>query len=70
MIIYNDRYQGIPVDGYRANVERSLIFGSLATYRYLDMHQVIGEALDFAPRLANTIRVGQPRPVFPEAPLL
>jgi hypothetical protein len=31
---------------------------------------VIGEALDFAPRLANTIRVGQPRPVFPEAPLL
>ena len=44
--------------------------GRLATYRYLDMHQIIGEALDFAPRLANAIRDGQPRPVFPEASLL
>jgi len=44
--------------------------GRLATYRYLDMHQIIGEALDFAPRLANAIRDRQPRPVFPEAPLL
>lgn len=44
--------------------------GRLATYRYLDMHQIIGEALDFAPRLANAIRNRQPRPVFPEAPLL
>ena len=44
--------------------------GRLATYRYLDMHHIIGEALDFAPRLANAIRNRQPRPVFPEAPLL
>jgi UDP-galactopyranose mutase len=44
--------------------------GRLATYRYLDMHHIIGEALDFAPRLAKAIRNGQPRPVFPEATLL
>ncbi len=39
--------------------------GRLATYRYLDMHQVISEALDFTPRLAEAIRRGQPRPVLP-----
>jgi UDP-galactopyranose mutase len=44
--------------------------GRLATYRYLDMHQVIGEAIDFAPRLANAIRTNQTRPVFPAATLL
>jgi len=44
--------------------------GRLATYRYLDMHQIIGEALDFAPLLASAIRDGQPRPVFPEATLV
>ena len=32
--------------------------GRLATYRYLDMHQIIGEALDFAPRLSRC----HPRP--------
>ena len=30
--------------------------GRLATYRYLDMHQVIAEALDLAPALAAAIR--------------
>jgi UDP-galactopyranose mutase len=39
--------------------------GRLATYRYLDMHQVVAEALDFAPRLAEAIRLNQPRPPFP-----
>jgi UDP-galactopyranose mutase len=39
--------------------------GRLATYRYLDMHQVIGESLDFAPQLAAAIRAGQPQPTFP-----
>ena len=39
--------------------------GRLATYRYLDMHQVIGEALDFAPRLARSIREKTARPVLP-----
>jgi len=44
---------------------RVSFLGRLATYRYLDMHQVIGEALDFAPRLAGAIRDRQPRPVWP-----
>ena len=39
--------------------------GRLATYRYLDMHQVIGEALDFSPSLAEAIRLERRRPVFP-----
>jgi UDP-galactopyranose mutase len=49
------------------NETRVSFLGRLATYRYLDMHQVIGEALDFAPLLAEAIRRGQPRPVFPSA---
>jgi len=40
--------------------------GRLATYRYLDMHQVVGEALDFAPVLANAVHEKKTRPVFPE----
>ena len=39
--------------------------GRLATYRYLDMHQVVAEALDFAPVLAGAIRKEKRRPVFP-----
>jgi UDP-galactopyranose mutase len=39
--------------------------GRLATYRYLDMHQVVAEALDFAPLLAEAIREKKARPVFP-----
>jgi len=39
--------------------------GRLATYRYLDMHQVVAEALDFAPILGNAIRENKQRPVFP-----
>ena len=50
----------------RAETRASFV-GRLATYRYLDMHQVIGESLDFAPRLADAIRTGQARPILPEA---
>jgi UDP-galactopyranose mutase len=39
--------------------------GRLATYRYLDMHQVIGEALDFAAATVAAIQAGTPIPVFP-----
>ena len=39
--------------------------GRLATYRYLDMHQVVAEALDFAPVLAGAIRETKTRPVLP-----
>jgi UDP-galactopyranose mutase len=50
----------------QARSETNVSFlGRLATYRYLDMHQVIGEALDFAPRLAEAMRLRKPRPVLP-----
>jgi UDP-galactopyranose mutase len=39
--------------------------GRLGTYRYLDMHQVVAESLDFAPLLAEAIRKDQHRPVLP-----
>jgi UDP-galactopyranose mutase len=45
---------------------KTSFLGRLATYRYLDMHQVIAEALDFAPRLAHAMRDRQPRPILPD----
>ena len=48
---------------------KTSFLGRLATYRYLDMHQVIGEALDFAPRLADAIHTGGSRPIFPNTTL-
>jgi UDP-galactopyranose mutase len=47
---------------------RVSFLGRLATYRYLDMHQVIGEALDFAPLLADALRSGKQAPVMPPLP--
>jgi UDP-galactopyranose mutase len=38
--------------------------GRLATYRYMDMHHVIGEALDFAQQFIVSIKEDQPKPVF------
>ena len=49
-----------------AKVEERVSFvGRLATYRYLDMHQVVAESLDFAPVLADAIRGEKARPAFP-----
>jgi UDP-galactopyranose mutase len=45
--------------------ERISFLGRLATYRYLDMHQVVAEALDFAPALAEALRTGTKRPTLP-----
>jgi UDP-galactopyranose mutase len=39
--------------------------GRLATYRYMDMHHVIGEAIDFSKRVVTNIKSGQSIPVFP-----
>jgi UDP-galactopyranose mutase len=38
--------------------------GRLATYRYMDMHHVIGEALDFAKQFSNNIQSGLDLPHF------
>jgi UDP-galactopyranose mutase len=49
-----------------AKQERHVSFlGRLATYRYMDMHQVIGEALDFAPELETALLEKRAAPVFP-----
>lgn len=37
----------------------------LATYRYMDMEAVIGEALDFADKFIAALPTDSPRPIFP-----
>jgi UDP-galactopyranose mutase len=39
--------------------------GRLATYRYMDMHHVIDEALTFSEKFAQSFSSGSRRPVFP-----
>jgi UDP-galactopyranose mutase len=39
--------------------------GRLATYRYMDMHHVIGEALDYAAKFITAVNENQKPPVFP-----
>ena len=41
--------------------------GRLATYRYMDMHHVIGEALDLANLFVQHLQSGAALPVFPNA---
>ena len=41
--------------------------GRLATYRYMDMHNVIGEALDFAKSFLIALNTAQKPPVFPNS---
>jgi UDP-galactopyranose mutase len=44
--------------------------GRLATYRYMDMHHVIGEALTFADAFLNADAQGEKPPVFPNTEAL
>jgi UDP-galactopyranose mutase len=39
--------------------------GRLATYRYMDMHHVIGEALQFSASFLLSLKTGEKAPVFP-----
>ncbi len=39
--------------------------GRLATYRYMDMHNVIDEAMSFAVIFADAFKTGEPLPIFP-----
>jgi UDP-galactopyranose mutase len=43
--------------------------GRLATYRYMDMHHVIGEALSFADNFTSAFQTNSPLPVFPNLEL-
>lgn len=46
------------------NAKNVSFIGRLATYRYLDMHQVIGEALSFSKKVLESFASGTPVPVF------
>lgn len=53
---------------YRAEAEALegvSFLGRLATYRYMDMHHVIGEALDYAKAFISQTNAGHKPPVFP-----
>lgn len=52
---------------YRGEAEKlknTSFLGRLATYRYMDMHHVIGEALDFSELFIHSHRNNLPAPVF------
>lgn len=52
---------------YRAEAEglkKVSFLGRLATYRYMDMHHVIGEALDFSSKFIAAQNTGGPLPIF------
>jgi UDP-galactopyranose mutase len=56
------------LDAYRAEAMQSAnlsFLGRLATYRYMDMHHVIGEALDFSQTFFQCLHQGNKAPVFP-----
>jgi UDP-galactopyranose mutase len=46
-------------------VSKVSFLGRLATYRYLDMHQVIAEAIDFSATFLNAFSAKKIPPVFP-----
>lgn len=49
----------------KAAEQRNVSFlGRLATYRYMDMHHVIGEALQFAEQFVQSVESGTVAPVF------
>lgn len=56
------------LEAYRAEAIQSSnlsFLGRLATYRYMDMHHVIGEALNFSKIFIQALNTGQIPPVFP-----
>ena len=55
---------------YRQDAEhlkRVSFLGRLATYRYMDMHHVIGEALEFSEKFIHAVKNGLNLPVFPNS---
>ena len=67
---YPKRLDGdkIILEAYRAEAMQSAnlsFLGRLATYRYMDMHHVIGEALHFAQSFMLSLNTENKPPVFP-----
>jgi UDP-galactopyranose mutase len=57
---------------YRAdaeNLQKVSFLGRLATYRYMDMHHVIGEALQYAQTFIQAVAAERKAPVFPNTEL-
>lgn len=55
------------LENYRkqaASLQGVSFLGRLATYRYMDMHHVIGEAMQFADAFINSMDNNKPLPVF------
>ncbi|MEO6404090.1 MAG: UDP-galactopyranose mutase [Ferruginibacter sp.] len=48
-------------------MDKISMLGRLATYRYMDMHHVIGEALDYAEIFIRATHTGEKPPVFTNA---
>ncbi len=48
-------------------LDKVSFLGRLATYRYMDMHHVIGEALNFSKSWLSAVKNGQKPPVFPNS---
>ena len=56
------------LDKYRSkanSLQKVSFLGRLATYRYMDMHHVIGEALNFSKVFLEAFRSNKSLPVFP-----
>jgi len=47
------------------SLQKVSFLGRLATYRYMDMHHVIGEALDFSRNFINAVKNAENPPIFP-----
>lgn len=47
------------------SLQKTSFLGRLATYRYMDMHHVIGEALDFSKIFSENFKSNKISPVFP-----
>jgi len=47
------------------SLKKVSFLGRLATYRYMDMHHVIGEALNFSNLFFNAFLLDKTRPIFP-----
>jgi len=60
LLRYRDDALGLAAQGMNIS-----FLGRLATYRYMDMETVIGEALEFTDAFLEAWRHGTPKPVFP-----
>ncbi len=54
-----DKYRSLALQQTKVS-----FLGRLATYRYMDMHQVIDEAIQFSAKFIAALRQNQPAPVF------